>query len=109
MSDNNKPLAFPILTSAAMLTGMLLAPFVSATADVQPHETDGPANIAPLFADDSPLAVTIEAPLTTLMKDRPEEEYLEGKFSFTQRRWDETHGRPENSHARQISPARGAL
>ncbi len=83
MSDNNKPLAFPILTSAAMLTGMLLAPLVSAAADVQPHETDAPANIAPLFADDSPLVVTIEAPLTTLMKDRPDEEYLEGKFSFT--------------------------
>ena len=28
------------------------------------------------------MTVTIEAPLTTLMRDRPDEEYLVGKFSF---------------------------
>lgn len=39
--------------------------------------------VAPLFASHSPLLVTIEAPLTTLMKDRPREEYLEGTFSFS--------------------------
>jgi hypothetical protein len=39
--------------------------------------------VAPLFASHSPLLVTIEAPLTTLMEDRPREEYLDGTFSFS--------------------------
>jgi hypothetical protein len=34
----------------------------------------------PLFSDHSTLAVRIEAPMTTLMKLRPDEEYLDGKF-----------------------------
>jgi len=38
--------------------------------------------LAPLFADRAPLEVTIEAPLTTLMTERPDEEYLEGTFSY---------------------------
>lgn len=37
---------------------------------------------APLFADHEALAVTIEAPLTTIIKERPDEEYLDGKLSF---------------------------
>ena len=39
--------------------------------------------LAPLFATNVPLEVTIEAPLTTLMTERPDEEYLEGTFSYT--------------------------
>ena len=39
---------------------------------------------APLFASHAPLQVTIEAPLTTLMRERPNEEYLPGTFSFTE-------------------------
>jgi len=40
-------------------------------------------SMAPLFSDTVPLDVRIEAPLTTLMEERPEEEYLDGTFSFT--------------------------
>jgi hypothetical protein len=36
---------------------------------------------APLFSSHDVLAVTIEAPITTLMRERPEEEYLDGKFT----------------------------
>ena len=36
----------------------------------------------PLFESHDVLEVTIEAPLTTLMKDRPDEEYLDGIFSY---------------------------
>jgi len=39
-------------------------------------------NVAPLFADHSPIQVTIEAPLTTLMRERPEIEYLDGTLTF---------------------------
>jgi hypothetical protein len=38
--------------------------------------------LAPLFAHRPPLAVRIEAPLTTLEDTRPTEEYLLGKFSY---------------------------
>jgi len=38
---------------------------------------------APLFASHSPLTVTIEAPLSTLMDERPDEEYLAGTFRYT--------------------------
>ena len=40
--------------------------------------------VTPLFASHSLLHVTIEAPLTTLMNDRPEEEYLDGIFTFVE-------------------------
>jgi hypothetical protein len=43
------------------------------------HEVSGPA---PLFADDSLLEVTIAAPLETLMRERPDVEYLDGTFSY---------------------------
>lgn len=39
--------------------------------------------VAPLFASHSPLLVTIEAPLTTLMEERPKKEYLDGTLSFS--------------------------
>jgi hypothetical protein len=42
-----------------------------------------PAGTSPLFASHDVLAVRIEAPLTTLMKERPDEEYLSGKFAVT--------------------------
>jgi len=43
----------------------------------------GAQGLAPLFADSAPLEVNIEAPLTTLMTLRPDEEYLEGTFSYS--------------------------
>lgn len=38
----------------------------------------------PLFADDSTLRVRITAPLTTLMRQRSDTEYLEGTFSYVE-------------------------
>ncbi len=45
---------------------------------------DGYVGRAPLFADDAVLRVRIEAPLTTLMDVRPEQDYLDGAFSYTE-------------------------
>ncbi|MGI9235071.1 MAG: hypothetical protein ACR2RD_15670 [Woeseiaceae bacterium] len=61
---------------------LTIAPY-SASGNPAENDADGSPGIAPLFNDDSPLSVTIEAPLTTLMNERPEEEYLNGTFSFT--------------------------
>lgn len=58
-----------------------LAPSVVVATDNQ--ERDVVPGIAHLFANQSPLTVTIEAPLTTLMTERPDDEYLSGKFRFT--------------------------
>jgi len=37
----------------------------------------------PLFQDNAALDVTITAPLTTLVRERPKDDYLEGQFEFT--------------------------
>lgn len=62
-------------------SGALLAilPLVAASAaagaaTASPH---------PLFADDSLLEVTIDAPMSTLMEVRPDQAELKGSFSFT--------------------------
>jgi len=60
-------------------TLVLMLPAVEA----QPVDAEDNQNVAPLFASHAPLQVSIEAPLTTLMKDRPDKEYLQGTFSFT--------------------------
>ncbi len=44
----------------------------------------GAAPPRPLFASHSIIEARIEAPLSTLTRDRPEEEYLEGTFSYRQ-------------------------
>ena len=44
---------------------------------------DERAGPAPLFADDALLDVTIAAPFDTLMRERPDDEYLDGIFTFT--------------------------
>jgi hypothetical protein len=62
-----------------LLSALCCAPV---TTNAQNSYEAGSVEVARLFADDTPLRVTIEAPLTTLMKERPEEEYLEGKISF---------------------------
>ena len=66
------------------LIGALAAVFISFSpcADAGQDNPDGDSGIAPLFASHAPLEVTIEAPLTTLMDERPEDEYLEGSFSY---------------------------
>lgn len=56
---------------------------LAAMAHAEQHPSEHTPDIARLFANDSLLEVTIEAPLTTLMRERPEEEYLSGTFSFT--------------------------
>jgi len=69
---------FAVLCAVAVVL-FIVSPYVEARqGDPQVSQT-----AAPLFASHSPLQVTIEAPLTTLMKDRPEEEYLDGTFGFT--------------------------
>ncbi|MGI9238688.1 MAG: hypothetical protein ACR2QZ_14920 [Woeseiaceae bacterium] len=57
--------------------------FAPATLNAEVSYEEDNVKVARLFADDTPLKVTIEAPLTTLMKERPDEEYLEGTISFT--------------------------
>jgi hypothetical protein len=47
------------------------------------QESNDKAGVAPLFASHVPLRVTIEAPLTTLMRDRPKDIYLDGTFILT--------------------------
>lgn len=37
----------------------------------------------PLFQDDEPIEITIIAPLRSLMKDRPDEDYLDGRVQYT--------------------------
>ena len=44
---------------------------------------DGLETDQPLFATDSLMSVRIEAPLATLRREKPEEEYLDGMFYFT--------------------------
>jgi len=71
-------------TASKGLTSMLLAALLllSPSAVVGQDDAEVSQSAAPLFATHSMLDVTIEAPLTTLMRERPQEEYLDGKFSF---------------------------
>lgn len=47
-------------------------------------DTNGHEGLAPLFADHAVLDVVIRAPLTTLMDVRPDEDYLDGTFAYTE-------------------------
>ena len=67
----------------AMLYSMAAALFTIAPYAAAQDDPEAGQAVAPLFASHSPLLVTIEAPLTTLMEDRPREEYLDGTFSFS--------------------------
>ena len=71
----------PLHCAAACLITVLL--FVLPAVEAQQVEPEDGQHVAPLFASHAPLQVTIEAPLTTLMRDRPKQEYLDGTFSFT--------------------------
>jgi hypothetical protein len=69
----------------ACLSLLAAFPSVATLADEHANNADTADHrpgVAPLFADDALLEVTIQAPLTTLMKDRPNDEYLDGIFSF---------------------------
>lgn len=58
---------------------LLLAPIVAAQNPEDAAETDA----SPLFSSHSVLNVRIEAPLTQLMRERPDKDYLDGKLSYT--------------------------
>lgn len=60
---------------AFMLFTLILP--VSAQASTYP-------GVAPLFADDTLLEVTIEAPMAALMDVRPDKAYLDGSFTYTE-------------------------
>ncbi len=53
--------------------------FVLLAATASAHASEAPD---PLFRDLEILAMTITAPLTTLVKERPKEDYLPGEFQF---------------------------
>ena len=76
----SRPRSTPKLVSVGVLMSMLCC--APATLSAQDSEAGDNVGVTRLFADNTPLKVTIEAPLTTLMKERPEDEYLEGKISF---------------------------
>ncbi len=57
---------------------LLLA--IAASAGAQDEVADLMQGITPLFSDHALLEVTIEAPFRTLMRERPDEEYLNGVF-----------------------------
>ncbi len=68
--------------SAAICAVVLLAiPSISMAGHAGP---DTARVYTPLFSSHEPLAISIEAPLTTLLNVRPEEEYLDARISFVQ-------------------------
>ena len=65
---------WPLIRLTGLLGSMFLA--ISPVAGAQ-------TGVQPLFASKSVLDVRIDAPITRLMKERPDEEYLDGTFSYT--------------------------
>jgi hypothetical protein len=67
------------IKNCSLVTAASLA-FASSLAPAD--EPDGYAGIAPLFASDTALDVTIDAPIETLMDVRPDKAYLKGRFTY---------------------------
>jgi hypothetical protein len=67
----------------SILTILAVPSFLILSTAVGAQSVAGLGEIRPLFANHDTLAVRIEAPMTTLMKKQPDEEYLEGTFSYT--------------------------
>ena len=65
-----------VFLSASFLA--VLVPFATG-AQTEAPEAEG---FKPLFESHAPLEVRLSGPLTTLMRDKPEEEYLDGTFSY---------------------------
>ncbi|RZV38689.1 MAG: hypothetical protein EX272_02190 [Chromatiales bacterium] len=63
------------ILASALLCFALLTPTLA--------QDDPYPGLAPLFAGDSVLEITIDAPLTALMDVRPDKAYLDGSFTFT--------------------------
>jgi hypothetical protein len=66
----------------SILTTLLVALFLTLSPAVV-AQTAEEVEVRPLFLSQETLNVRIEAPLSTLMKEQPDEEYLAGKFSYT--------------------------
>ena len=61
-----------VWTRVVLTMFLLLPPFVASKTDA-----------SPLFDSHTVLNIRIEAPLTQLMRERPDKEYLDGKLSYT--------------------------
>ncbi len=67
----------------SVLTALAVALFLVLSQLVVAQTAADEVELRPLFQSHDILNVRIEAPMTTLMKKRPDEEYLDGTFSFT--------------------------
>jgi len=67
----------------SILTTLAVALFLSFSQGVAAQTAADEVEFRPLFKSHDMLTVRIEAPLTTLMRQRPEDEYLDGTFSYT--------------------------
>jgi hypothetical protein len=65
-----------MLNCRNLLLTILLSFAASLAVALEPGDPD------PLFADDSPVEITITAPMKPLLRGRPDEEYLSGKLSY---------------------------
>lgn len=65
-----------IWTSIAIALSLQLSATASAQSEADVEQA------APLFESHDALRVRIEAPLTTLMREQPEDDYLDGTFSY---------------------------
>ena len=72
------------MVSTERIAGAALTILLSLVpADVSAQvEASAQGELAPLFRNRAPLEVTIEAPFKTLMDERPNEEYLDGTFTY---------------------------
>lgn len=64
------------------LTAVTLTLFLLPGNTASAQYADGLETDQPLFASHDMMTVRIEAPLTTLIKEKPEEEYLDGMFYY---------------------------
>jgi len=69
-------------TLLLILTHFAAALFLSYGAPATAQYADGLDTDQPIFATHRLLTARIEAPLATLLKDRPEEKYLDGQFYY---------------------------
>ena len=65
------------------VTALTVALFLTLSQAVVAQTESANVEIRPLFLSHEMMTVRIEAPLTTLMRKRPEDEYLDGSFSYT--------------------------
>lgn len=66
----------------AISTGIAVTLFLALGPAVPAQSEENVAATQPLFATHDVMTVRIEAPFTTLMRQQPDEEYLDGTFSY---------------------------